>query len=155
MGSWGGMGEEEAVPIRNMLACGDTCVLSRASLGFAAGPVRLSKRGVCDRRALWLGTWVMAPLATSTPCHQHPLLQPLQVQRGSGGTRQPSPHPCLFPQGWSWWCCSKRLHWLEVEERPLPHVSSQTALPSAVSHSLNFWFCHFYFIFFLSMQCSR
>lgn len=37
------MGEEEAVPIRNMLACGDTCVLSRASLGFAASPVRLSK----------------------------------------------------------------------------------------------------------------
>lgn len=61
------MGEEEAVPIRNMLACGDTCVLSRASLEFAASLVCLSKRG------LWLlvsfvGEVGHGTSATSTPC---------------------------------------------------------------------------------------
>lgn len=46
----GGMGEERAVSIRNIPACGDTCAASRAGLGFAASAGLLE--GACGGRSL-------------------------------------------------------------------------------------------------------
>lgn len=88
------MGEEEAVPIRNMLACGDTCVLSRASLGFAAGPGRLSKRG------LWLSVSFVGEVGHSTPATSTPC--PCISGRGRVGDATAFSSSFPFPLGWSW-----------------------------------------------------
>lgn len=84
------------MPIRNTLACGDTCVLSRASLGFAAGPGRLPQRG------LWLSVSFVGEMghstsATSTPCASI-------SRRGEAEGGDVTAFPPSFPSslGWSW-----------------------------------------------------
>lgn len=102
------------MPIRNTLACGDTCVLSRASLGFAAGAVCLSE-GSAPVGLFCQGSGSRAPLGT-----------------GSAGTARQrrdvaalSPSFPLLP-GWSRWLC-----WLEVGEIPLPPKQHLQVLFSA------------------------
>lgn len=81
------------MPIRDVLACGDTCIMSRASLAFAASSVRLSER-VLRLPASFVGEVGHGTPATSTSWHSEakegcllilpfpPRMRPVAAPRG-------------------------------------------------------------------------